>query len=184
MPPFLKMERIIIKTDLNNFILIDGITEVNAANIKGVKHFSNAPIYSGIESLAQLGACHVRFLASFERHAFLLKIICCKAHMQQILNGSCLLCGTLISRSKSASVYKLYAKKGDKVWIEGKFLYATVDYNSSFKREILQKHYRKVFSCLLRNVDELTSTIGNLRSEPTTLSKIKGKLKKGIKYQS
>ncbi len=142
------MERITINTGLNGFMLVDGITEVDAANIKGVKHFSDAPIYLGIESLAQIGAYHVRFLASFERHAFLLKIIRCTTHMRQILNGAYLLCGTLISRSKSASVYKLYAKKGDKTWIEGEFLYATVDYNDSFKREILKKHYRNLFSCL------------------------------------
>ena len=172
--------RIVINTGLDSFVLIDKITEAAAGNIGGIKNFVAAPIYLGLESLAQLGAYHVRFLTRFERHAFLLKITSCTMPAQEVIDGRYFLYGTLISRSESAFTYKLQAKKEsnsplpnfnkgqnppippllkggeggllDETHIEGEFLYATVDYNSTFKREILQNHYRKVFSCLQNDI--------------------------------
>ncbi|MBE9547755.1 MAG: hypothetical protein IMF10_09745 [Proteobacteria bacterium] len=133
-------------------MLIDRITEAAAGNISGIKDFADAPVYLGIESLAQLGAYHVRFLTRFERHAFLLKITRCKMPEEEVLNGRYFLYGTLIHKSESAFAYKLQAKKENETCIEGEFLYATVDYSSAFKKEILQDHYRKVFSCLQNDI--------------------------------
>ena len=161
--------RIVINTGLDSFVLIDKITEAAAGNIRGIKNFVVAPIYLGLESLAQLGAYHVRFLTRFERHAFLLKITSCTMPAQEVIDGRYLLYGMLIGQSESAFTYKLQAKKesnppsppfnkggtgglSDETHIEGEFLYATVDYNSTFKREILQNHYRKVFSCLQNDI--------------------------------
>ncbi len=148
-----------VNTGLSDFVLIDRITGVEAENIDGIRNFAEAPIYLGIESLAQLGAYHVRFLTCFEKHAFLLKINRCRVSAGQFLNGRYLLHGSLISKSESAFAYNLQAEREDNVTlakrgfsdetqIVGEFLYATVDYNHIFKKEILQNHYRKVFSCL------------------------------------
>ena len=146
------ISRIVINTGLDSFVLIDKITEAAAGNIRGIKNFVAAPIYLGLESLAQLGAYHVRFLTRFERHAFLLKITNCTMPAQEVIDGRYLLYGTLTGQSESAFTYKLQAKKENKTHVEGEFLYATVDYNSTFKREILQNHYRKVFSCLQNDI--------------------------------
>ena len=67
---------------------------------------------------------------------------------QAELDGTYTLSGTLVNRSSSAFSYTLQAKRGGSVRIEGEFLFATVDYDKVFKREILQEHYRNVFSCL------------------------------------
>jgi hypothetical protein len=153
----------VINTGLSGFILIDRITGVEAENIDGTRNFAEAPIYLGIESLAQLGAYHVRFLTCFEKHAFLLKIKRCTISTGQFLNGGYLLHGSLTSKSESAFAYNLQAKRGDSVplakgrfsdetQIVGEFLYATVDYDHIFKKEILQNHYRKVFSCLRNDI--------------------------------
>ena len=107
--------RIKINTDLEDFVLIDRITEAESAKISGIKSFSDSPAYLGIESLAQLGAYHVRFLTRFERHAFLLKITHCRMPARQVLDGRYLLCGTLMNRSESAFVYTLKAKKEGEV---------------------------------------------------------------------
>jgi len=32
--------------------------------------------------------------------------------------------------------------------IEGEFLFSTLKYNDNFNKKILEKHYRRVFSCL------------------------------------
>jgi len=143
--------KIAVNTSLDGFVLIDEITEAGTESIKGIKNFSNSPAYLGIESLAQLGAYHVRFLTRFERHAFLLKITHYRMSAEQVLDGRYLLYGTLMNRSDSALVYTLEAKKGNEIQIQGEFLYGTVDYNDNFKKDILQNHYRKVFSCLLND---------------------------------
>jgi hypothetical protein len=155
--------KIVVNTGLPGFILIDGITGVEAENIDGTRDFAAAPIYLGIESLAQLGAYHVRFLTRFEKHAFLLKINRCRVSAGQFGNGRYLLHGSLISKSESAFAYNLQARRGDNVpsakgklsdetQIAGEFLYATVNYDDIFKKEILRNHYRKVFSCLRNDV--------------------------------
>ncbi len=163
-----KKDELTVNTGLDGFVLIDEITESGTKSINGIKRFSNSPFYLGIESLAQLGAYHVRFLTRFERHAFLLKITHCRMPAEQVLDGRYLLCGTLMNRSESAFSYILEAKqesgtpllKGKippasplvKVGIKGEFLYGTLDYNDNFKKEILQNHYRKVFLCLLNDL--------------------------------
>ena len=147
------MERINISTGLDGFVLVDKITGVGDSYIKGIKNFKNAPVCFGLESLAQLGAFHVRYINSFKRHAFLLKIDSFSAPsnislIDNSLNGDYLLSGTLDSRSKTAFSYNLEAKTGDKIQIKGKFIFATIEFGSLFKKEILENHYRMVFSCL------------------------------------
>jgi hypothetical protein len=144
-------QKITINTGLNNFVLLDKITHAEARNISGIKTFSNAPAYLAIESLAQLGAFHVRHLIGFERHAFLLKITRCLMPAHEKLNGTYELSGILVSRSISAFSHILQAGKGDRIQIEGEFMFATVDYDQSFQKEKLMDHYRSVFSCLLKD---------------------------------
>jgi len=142
------MKKINVNTGLNRFILVDRIVQAEEQDISGLKTFVNAPAYLGLESLAQLGAFHVRYIMEFKRHAFLLKIGRCLMPAQADLDGTYQLSGTLVNRSSSAFSYALQAKRGDSVWMEGEFLFATVDYDKMFKKEILQEHYRNVFSCL------------------------------------
>jgi len=142
------MTKTSINTGLNGFILVDSIIQVEEQHISGLKTFANAPASLGLESLAQLGAFHVRYIMEFRRHAFLLKIGRCLMPARAELDGTYTLSGTLVNKSASAFSYTLQAKKGGRVWIEGEFLFATVDYDKIFKKEILQEHYWNVFSCL------------------------------------
>jgi hypothetical protein len=142
------MTRTSINTGLNRFILVDRIVQAEEQDISGLKTFENAPAYLGLESLAQLGAFHVRYIMEFQRHAFLLKIGRCLMPAEADLDGTYKLSGTLVNRSSSAFSYALQAKREGSVRIEGEFLFATVDYDKRFKKEILQEHYWNVFSCL------------------------------------
>ena len=72
------VNRIEVNTRLESFVLLDRISEAGDETIKGRKKYYNDPVYLGIESLAQLGAFHVRFINDFKIHAFLLKINHCK----------------------------------------------------------------------------------------------------------
>lgn len=142
--------KIEINTGLDGFILLDRITETGTSSISGNKRYFNDPLYLGIESLAQLGAYHLRFLTGFENHAFLLKINQFTMPARLVLNGIYQLKGTLVSQSKSAFCYALQASKGNKVQIGGEFLYATAAYDHMFDKKILQAHYRRVFLCLIK----------------------------------
>jgi hypothetical protein len=148
------MKNISVNTGLNAFMLIDRIIQVGEQGISGIKTFSNAPAYLGLESLAQLGAFHVRYVTEFQRHAFLLKIERCAVHEQVGLDGTYKLSGNLLSRSASAFSYILQAEEGGGVRIEGRFLFATVAYDQTFKKKTLQEHYQKVFSCLQSDLKE------------------------------
>jgi len=149
------MEKIRIKSSLNNFILLDNITKADQKDICGDKYFSDEPYYLGIEAMAQLGAYHVRFLNKFRQHAFLLKIDC--LNLKQNVNESLSLNGkfnffaSLTNKSESAFAYNVCAQKKNIVFGEGKFLFASIDYNDNFNKKILKEHYRKTFSCLMND---------------------------------
>jgi hypothetical protein len=142
------MATIAVRSGLENFLLVDGIAEVDPGTIRGYKHFDRAPIFFGIESLAQLGALHVRFTIAFARHAFLLGIKRCTVGSDQSLSGCYTLLGTLTGSSTSAFSYLLEASNEAGGQIEGEFLFATMEYDPVFRKDILESYYRKVFSCL------------------------------------
>ena len=137
-----------INTGLNGFIMIDRIATVTSSHITGTKSFADAPVYLCLESLAQLGAFHIRWLIDFSRHVFLLKIVSCSLPLCRILNGDYTLSGRIISRSETAFSCKLRTEMDGKAAITGDFLYASIDYDANFKKETLHHHYRKLFSCL------------------------------------
>jgi len=142
------MARITIRCGPASFVLVDGITESGPDTITGYKRFDCAPIHLGIESLAQLGAFHVRLTVAFARHAFLLGIKHCTVRSREPLSGSYTLLGTLSGCSASAFSYRLEALKDGGVEIGGEFLFATVEYDATFRQDLLRDHYQRVFLCL------------------------------------
>lgn len=142
--------RITIHSNLSGFVMVDTITNIGPNHISGTKHFDCAPIYLGLESLAQLGAYHIRYLTDFSRHAFLLKITGCAIPRHPCLSGEFHLHGALVNKSQSAFSYRLQAQENS-VHIEGSFLFAAADYDRNFKKDVLQNHYRKVFACLRKD---------------------------------
>jgi hypothetical protein len=141
----------IINTRLQEFQLLDAVTEVDGKNILGIRRFSHAPSWLGVEALVQLGAFHARFLTRFDRHVFLLKINRCLMPRQLMLEGEYHLEGRLLSRSSNAFSCELTAIKEGMLEISGNFLYAAVDYDERFQEERLRDRYLKAFECL-RNV--------------------------------
>jgi hypothetical protein len=141
----------IINTGLPGFLLLDAVMEVEDKSILGVRRFSHAPPWLGVEALIQIGAFHVRFLSCFERHVFLLKINRCLMPRQPALEGEYRLEGRLLSRSSNAFSCELTAIKEGLLELSGNFLYAAVDYDERFQEERLRDRYLKAFECL-RNV--------------------------------
>jgi hypothetical protein len=142
------MERIRINTGLSRFIMVDAVTDMGTDHITGEVHLSNADPILLLESLAQLAGLHIRHSLDFAKHAFLVKIARIPLPDDESLNGSYRLHANIISRSENAFSYQLEASQKNHMVIQGQFLFGVIDYDTDFQKEILQKHYRKVFECL------------------------------------
>jgi hypothetical protein len=143
---------IVIGTGLKGFVIIDRVLEVSTSQIVGTRSFSNVPVFLGLESLAQLGAYHLRYLTGFSRHIFLIKISHCSLPRGKVMDGEHLLSGNIRHQSDSSFLCRLKAEKENKTIVEGEFLYAAVDYDHNFRSENLRHHYTKVFSCLQKDI--------------------------------
>ena len=53
------------------FTLLDAILEYEPARLAAARRFKRAPLWHGLESMAQAAAMHQRALTDFTRHAFL-----------------------------------------------------------------------------------------------------------------
>lgn len=145
------MTRYNINTGLENFRLIDRITEFNDEEIHGSITFNDAPPFLCIESLAQLGAMHARQLVEFEKHAALLKIDNFKIIDNSRINGKCLIHATVAGKSGRAISYSVKATMNNKTMAQGSITIALIDYDDNFKNESLMNHYRELFSCLIKD---------------------------------
>jgi hypothetical protein len=145
-------KEIVIHTGLEGFVMLDSIREVSASHIVGTCSISGVPVYLRLESLAQLGAYHIRSITDFSRHVFLLKIIQCRLPQGNITEGEYTLTGDLLGQSTSSFHCRLKAERDSITVMEGEFLYAAVDYDHNFQSDRLRHHYAKVFSCLQRDI--------------------------------
>ena len=143
---------IVINTGLEGFVMLDSILEVSTSHIVGARSLSDAPVYVCLESLAQLGAYHIRYITNFSRHVFLIKIVHCSLPPEKVMDGEYLLSGDLLSQSASSFRCRLKAERERKAVMEGEFLYAAVDYDHNFQGDRFRHHYAEVFSCLQRDI--------------------------------
>ncbi len=142
------MERIIINTELDGFIWPGNVTEISKTRITSMQSFDDVPDVIGLEALAQLAAFHARFLIELERHVFLMKIRGCTLPAGSRISGTWRLEGIRESSSDRTWLYRLTAaRETDGDCFGGVFLFGSVNYDENFKKDVLQSHYRKVFSC-------------------------------------
>ncbi|MCF8068223.1 MAG: hypothetical protein K9L30_06535 [Desulfobacterales bacterium] len=141
------MDRIEIKTELKDFMLIDAVKDIDSKSILGAKTFFFDPVFIGIETLAQLAAMHVRHITDFTKHAFLLKVKYFSAR-EAVLNGLHELSGKLLNHSSDSYSYELSGKNNNDVLFSAKLIIGTTSYNDHLRQEELVGYYKKVFSCL------------------------------------
>ncbi|MCP3924370.1 MAG: hypothetical protein GY714_17480 [Desulfobacterales bacterium] len=145
------MERIEINTGLKSFLCIDRISEISDKHIKGAYTIKSENSFTAMESLAQLGALHVRYLTDFERFVFLLKIN--SFSLPDFPNGTFNITGNLIANSRGAYSYKLKAEDKNRAFF-GEMVFGVTDFDSIEKKENSNSHYKKVFQCLTKNSKE------------------------------
>jgi len=146
------MDRVNISTSLDSFVLLDTISAITDSSIIGYKSFSNSQVYLGIESLAQLGAIHLRYITELKKHAFLLKINHCSISDVNILEGEFQLKGHLMNQSKLAYTYSLKALRDEQLVIKGDFMFALTDYDENFKNKPYNSGIVNSSSCNAFNI--------------------------------
>ena len=132
------------------FVLLDAVTHCDAATLEAVRCFSGDEAWQGMEAVAQAAALHQRWLAAFERHAFLLGLEECRCTEP--------LCGTLgirvrlTGQSAQAATYscELVSETGERP-LSAALSVGLVPYDAVFRRERLERRYRELFQCLIRN---------------------------------
>ncbi len=137
-----------INTGLKSFLLLKAITDADNKTIQGWTTFSHAPAFLSLEALAQLGGMHARYVCGFDAHVFLLKIDRFESLCEPDLNGKFDMSGELLVKTQSAFTYHLKGVSEEKVCVSGKFSFAMQAYDEQFKQNLLQEHYKRVFSCL------------------------------------
>lgn len=142
---------IVINTGLSGFIMLDRVLEVNASRIVGTRIFSDVPAYLLLESLAQIGAFHIRYMTGYSRHIFLIKIVSCSIPLRIAMEGKYVLSGKLLGWTGSSFRSFVKAERDKETAAEAELLYAAVDYDHNFKEDVLRDHYMKVFSCLQKD---------------------------------
>lgn len=142
------MERIDINTQMDGFHLLTSVTDLDPGMIGGTAAFVDQPAFVAMESLAQLGALHVRWLCDFSKHAFLLKVERFSLPGERRISGLLALSGRLLVRSQAAFSYDLTVSG---IWenpLMGRFLFSVKEYDDTFEKEVLATRYREVFQCL------------------------------------
>ena len=148
------MERLIINTGLDGFIMPDKITSVTETAIEAIKmpDGSNGKTFINIETMAQVCALHTRVCVNFEKHAFLLKINTFQNCTDVTDDGEILINAQIISASKEAFSYTVHAYQNGNDLFNGKLLIAVTDYSDTFDKNTLKEHYRNIFKCLTKNL--------------------------------
>jgi hypothetical protein len=142
------MEALSIRSRMAHFRLIGYLSAISSKTICGVTHFENAPLYTGLEAMAQVAALHVRQRIHFERHAFLLRVYDWPLPAADRLAGEFVVRAGLRSHSSSAFRYDVAAFGPHGVELNSALLIGTQDYDDRFPKDILKAYYQGLWAKL------------------------------------
>jgi hypothetical protein len=140
------MEALKIHSQMAHFRLIRRIDKVSAKGIWGEAKFERAPLYAGLEAMAQLAALHVRQRLQFERHAFLLRVQGCQMPAADLLEGPFRIGADLRSQSSNTFGYDAVALGPQGIDFKSRLLIGTRDYDAYFPKNILKAHYQGILA--------------------------------------
>lgn len=143
------MTALTLHSGLKGFQLIERLYDVQTATIGGISHFASAPLYLGLEAMAQLAALHVRHLMLYGQHAFLLKVSDCHFSDLDQLEGRYQFQADLLSKSSRAFRYCVDARGPGPVNFCAELIVGTRAYDDRFKAAHLRVHYQNRFKKLL-----------------------------------
>ena len=142
------MATLTIHSQMDGFLLVDAILDVDAQGMSGHTNFQCAPSFAALEAMAQLAALHVRYRIDFKRHAFLLKVIHVNGLMHNNLDGQLHLEARIESHSRDAWQYQVTALMEGINGMDGRLIIGVRDYYEYFQDHRLRCHYQKRFAAL------------------------------------
>ena len=134
----------------------DKIIQITKNSVKAVKSFDeeNLILSLKVETLAQICALHTRYATEFQRHAFLLKINTFTEAAVEKVYGEYEITGKVTGGGKSAFAYSITAEIAKTEMFKADLIIAVTDYSETFQKQQLSKHYRSIFSCLMKDIQK------------------------------
>lgn len=142
------METLIISSRMPHFRLIAKIRDVSATHIDTEAILDDAPVYAGLEIMAQTAALHVRRRLDFKRHAFLLSVPRCILPSIDSVGGRLRAKAVLQHQSSDAFSYHVEATGPVGENFTGDVLIGARAYDDRFQKANLSAHYRRVWDKL------------------------------------
>jgi hypothetical protein len=142
------MTDLIFHSGLTDFQILERLVDVRRTAMVATVQFERAPLFHGVEAMAQLGALHTRHRLDFQRHAFLLKVTQCDLPDMDCLEGSFYVKARLNSQSNSAFDYTTKLLGGHQEILRAELLIGTAPYDDRFQKVLLQVHYQRWFDQL------------------------------------
>lgn len=142
------METLNITSRMPHFKLISRICGNSATHLKAEAMLNGAPLYAGVEIMAQAAALHVRKMLDFKRHAFLLSIQQCSMPRIGSLKGLFKVSAIQAHRSSAAFSYSVAARGPEGVDFDGELLIGTRGFDERFSQAKLSAHYRQLWARL------------------------------------
>lgn len=130
------------------FVLLDAVRECMPTRLIAVRRFERAPLWQGLECLAQAAALHQRVLANFERHAFLLSYDECCFPEDTVLDGQARVTVELLGQSRDAAGYEAVLEFPDNAF-HARLHIGLTSYDARFQADTLTARYKELFTCLL-----------------------------------
>lgn len=149
------MDSINIHTGLDQFLLLDRITDFSDTDIMAEKSFSKDEKFLLIEAAAQLASYHVRLLMKCEKHAFLLKVERFNFLFSESgISGTVRLTASLENTTDRAYSYAILGNTGEKEVFQAHLIIATSDYTDEMKADQFKTYYQNSLSCLLKSTEK------------------------------
>ena len=130
------------------FVRLDKVDECAPTHLAAQRRFTRAPLWQGLECMAQAAALHQRALADFERHAFLLSYDDCLFPEESVLDGPALVTVTLSGGSRDAAEYEAVLEFPDRA-LRARLHIGLAPYGAHFRADLLSARYKELFACLL-----------------------------------
>lgn len=131
------------------FVLLDSIHEYGPERLTAVRRFNRAPIWQGLESMAQAAALHQRILTNFTRHAFLLSYDTCYFPKNPVFDGQARITARLSGQSRDAAEYETTLTFSDLPLLQARLHIGLTPYGPRFRADVLTTRYKELFTCLL-----------------------------------
>lgn len=135
------------------FIFLDSLDALEEGHGTALRRFTSAPLWEGVEALAQLAAFHQRWSRDFTREAFLLSV----QHLEATafpdetgLTGKYRLNADVLARTEGAVQYAtLLRDAGDGEPVLRMVLHIGVrTFQDAARAALLRRRYREIFQCL------------------------------------